>query len=76
MRFHGATRHFQLARDFGVVTALQKQFNDLLFAWAEPNGLFIHYPSPLLSVGSGRPKQCNSAAAVTFPESIASTMPL
>jgi hypothetical protein len=29
---HGSARHLQLAGDFGIVTALQKQFDDLLFA--------------------------------------------
>jgi len=32
MSLHGSTRHFELAGDFGVVTALQKQFDYLLFA--------------------------------------------
>jgi hypothetical protein len=31
MSLHGSARHFELAGNFGVVTALQKQFNDLLF---------------------------------------------
>jgi hypothetical protein len=30
--FHGSTSHFELAGNFGVVTALQKQFDNLLFA--------------------------------------------
>jgi hypothetical protein len=41
--FHGSACHIQLARDFGIVTALQKQFDNLLFARAEPNGLFPHH---------------------------------
>jgi len=36
MSFHGAPGHFELAGNFGVVTALQQQFDDLLFARAEP----------------------------------------
>jgi hypothetical protein len=32
MRLDGPASHFQLARDFCVVTALQKQLDDLLFA--------------------------------------------
>jgi hypothetical protein len=32
MSFHGSARHLQLAGDFGIVTALQKQFDDFLFA--------------------------------------------
>jgi hypothetical protein len=42
MRLYGSARHIQLAGNFGVITALQKQFNNLLFARAEPNGLFPH----------------------------------
>jgi hypothetical protein len=32
MSLHGSTRHLELAGDFGIVTALQKQLDDLLFA--------------------------------------------
>jgi hypothetical protein len=32
MSLHGSARHLKLAGDLGVVTALQKQFDDLLFA--------------------------------------------
>ena len=32
MSLHGSASHFELARNFGVITALQKQFDDLLFA--------------------------------------------
>jgi hypothetical protein len=42
MSFHGAPRHFELAGNFGVVTALQQQFDDLLFAWTEPHGRLLH----------------------------------
>ena len=42
MSFHSSPGHFQLTCNFGVVTALQKQFDDLLFAWAQPNSLFLH----------------------------------
>jgi len=45
MGFHGSPRHVELSGDFGVVTALQKQFDNLLFAWAEPNSLLLH-PNP------------------------------
>jgi len=34
VRFYRPARHIQLTRDFGVVTALQKQLYDLLFARA------------------------------------------
>jgi hypothetical protein len=42
VRFYRSARHIQLPRNFGIVTALQKQLYDLLFARAEPNGLFPH----------------------------------
>jgi hypothetical protein len=32
MSLHGAPCHFQLTGNFGVVAALQKQLDDLLFA--------------------------------------------
>jgi len=32
MSFHGSARHLELAGNLGIVTALQKQFDDLLFA--------------------------------------------
>jgi hypothetical protein len=32
MSFHGSARHLELAGDLGIVTALQKQFDDLLFS--------------------------------------------
>jgi coenzyme F420-reducing hydrogenase delta subunit len=32
VRFHRAPCHFELARDFIIVTALQEQLDDLLFA--------------------------------------------
>jgi hypothetical protein len=42
MSFHGSPRHFELAGDLGVITALQQQFYNLLFARTEPNGLLLH----------------------------------
>jgi hypothetical protein len=33
MGLYRPPRHFQLAGDLGVVTALQQQLDDLLFAW-------------------------------------------
>jgi hypothetical protein len=48
MRLHGSARHLELTGDFGIVTALQKQFDDLLFARSQPNGLLAHhYPHSL-----------------------------
>jgi len=32
MSFHSPARHFELCSNLGVVAALQKQFDDLLFA--------------------------------------------
>jgi hypothetical protein len=45
MSFDGSPRHLKLAGDLGVVTTLQKQFDDLLFARAQPNSLLLH-PNP------------------------------
>jgi hypothetical protein len=42
MRFHGSPRHLELSGNLSVVTTLQKQLDDLLFAWAQPNRLFVH----------------------------------
>jgi hypothetical protein len=42
MSFYRTPRHFELAGDFGIVTTLQKQFDDLLFTRAQPNRLFFH----------------------------------
>jgi len=46
MSLHCSTRHVELARDFRIVTTLQKQFDDLLLAWAKPNGLIFHSGPP------------------------------
>jgi hypothetical protein len=32
MSFHGSARHFELAGNLGVITTLQKQLDNLLFA--------------------------------------------
>jgi hypothetical protein len=40
--FHSSARHVELTCNLGIVTTLQKQFYDLLFAWTQPNGLFLH----------------------------------
>jgi hypothetical protein len=71
MGLHGSARHLELAGDFGVVTALQKQFDDLLFARPQPNGLLRHH-YPLVWF---RPRPKTGAAGM-FPDYIASTMPL
>jgi hypothetical protein len=45
MGLYCSAGHFELASYFGVVTSLQKQFDDLLFARTQPNGLLSHqYP--------------------------------
>jgi len=50
MSFHGSTRHLELARNLGVVTALQKQFDNLLFARPKPNGLLRHHSPPRFGI--------------------------
>jgi hypothetical protein len=52
MSFHSAPRHLQLAGYFRVVAPLQKQFDDLLFAWTEPNSLLLHLILPLVKIAS------------------------
>ena len=46
MGFHGAPRHLELSGNLGIITTLQKQFDDLLFAGTQPNSL-LHHPIPL-----------------------------
>jgi hypothetical protein len=70
MCLHGSARHVELAGYFCVVTTLQKQFDDLLFAWAQPNGLFFHSGPPHLES-----PPTVVGAQPSFPEFIASTMP-
>jgi hypothetical protein len=43
MSLYGSARHLELAGNLGVVTALQKQFDNLLFARSKPNGLLRHH---------------------------------
>jgi hypothetical protein len=42
MSFYCSPCHLELGGDFGVVTTLQKQFNNLLLARTEPNALLLH----------------------------------
>jgi hypothetical protein len=42
MGFYDSPCHVALGGDFGIVTILQKQFNNLLFVRTEPNGLLCH----------------------------------
>ena len=46
MGFDGTARHFELAGDFLIVTALQQQIGNLLFAWPKANQLVFHATSP------------------------------
>ncbi len=39
MRFYSPARHLELRRYLGVIASLQKQFDDLLFARAQTDGL-------------------------------------
>jgi len=50
MRLHRSTRHIELTCNFSVIAALQKQFDDLLFARTEPNRLLTHQISPLFKL--------------------------
>jgi hypothetical protein len=71
MSFHGAPRHLELTGNFGIVAALQKQLDDLLFARAKSNSLLPH-PIPLMiGIASARKVQDG-----TFPNFIAPTLPL
>ena len=72
MSLHGSTRHLELARNLGVVTALQKQFDNLLFARPKPNGLLRHHSPQDLGFA---PRARLSVAGI-FPDYIASTMPI
>ena len=72
MSFDGSAGHLQLFGNFGVVTTLQEQFYDLLFARTQANWLFLHLIPPFLVV----PGIIRGGTAETFPELIASTMPL
>jgi hypothetical protein len=49
MSLDSSPRHLELTGDFGVVTTLQKQLYNLLFARTEPNGL-LHHPNPLFLI--------------------------
>jgi len=49
MSFYGSPCHFELTGNLRVVTSLQKQFNNLLFAGTEPNRLLLHSILPLLT---------------------------
>lgn len=42
MRLHRAPRHLELRGDFGVITALKKQLDNLPLARTQANGLLLH----------------------------------
>jgi len=42
MCLHRSPSHFELARDFIIVTALQEQLDDLLFALPQADRPFAH----------------------------------
>jgi hypothetical protein len=42
MSFYSSPCHLELTGNLGIVATLQKQFDDLLFAWPQPNRLFHH----------------------------------
>jgi len=46
MRFHRALSHVQIARDFRVVTSLEKQFNNLPVPWAHLIENLFHKHAP------------------------------
>jgi hypothetical protein len=73
MSLHGAPCHIELAGNFGIVTPLQQQIDNLLFARPQPNSLFLHSHFPLfLSLILPSPVERGG----TFPKLIASTLPL
>jgi hypothetical protein len=71
MSLYGSPCHVQLAGNLGVITTLQKQLDNLLFARTEPNGLLLHSYLPVTGFASG----LSGAAACNFPKDIASTLP-
>src|SRR5580704_5369294 len=72
MRLHGSASHLELAGDLGVVTALQKQFNNLLLARSQPDRLLRHHYPLVFWI---RPCLYTGADGM-FPDYIAPTMPL
>ncbi len=46
MSLYGSARHLELAGNLGIVTALQEQFDNLLFSRPKPNGLLRHHLHP------------------------------
>jgi hypothetical protein len=71
MSLHGSARHLELRGNLGIITALQKQFDDLLLARSKSNGLLVHYYPLGLDCPALRPVR-----SWDVPNYIASTMPL
>ena len=71
MSLHRTPCHVELGSYLGVVTTLQKQFDDLLFAGAEPNSVLLHCYPPRLGMYP-RPGERGG----TFDGVIASALPL
>ena len=72
MSLHGSPCHVELAGDFGIVTALQEQVDNLLFARPQPNSLVLHYFPLCLILGLPWPVEHHGV----FPNFIASTLPM
>jgi hypothetical protein len=53
MSFYSSASHLELFGNFGIIAALQKQFDDLLFARPKPNGLLAHHFLPPGQSSSG-----------------------
>jgi hypothetical protein len=80
MSFHGAPRHLQLTGNLGVIAALQKQLDNLLFARAKSNSLLPH-PIPLCDwhrlrpQGAGRNLSIFHSTHVAILRRLVSTVP-
>jgi hypothetical protein len=73
MSLHGSACHIELAGNLSVVTTLQKQFHDLLFARSQMNGSLYHPHFLPLVLGLNMPSPITPARCVRFL--VAPTMP-
>lgn len=71
MSLHRAPCHVELGSYFGIITTLQKQVDDLLFARTEPNSVLLHCYPPRFGMYP-RPGERGG----TFNFVIASALPL
>jgi hypothetical protein len=76
MRFYSPSRHFQLRRDFGIVTALQQQFNDLLFPRSQTDRLFPDAFALILHALLLARASTAGAGQMFFPKDVASGLPI